>query len=117
MHSMHVKNLLSYDLCMKMPPKRRTAGRSRTAQEVESLMLDYGTMQHSTPEDLQGYGTEQEMPQEGPVEVTMGCTFNRMVEILQNLAKRRAPHGEDMVLEQFLKFPPLTFFSEVEQEQ
>jgi hypothetical protein len=57
------------------------------------------------------------MPQEGPTEVTVGQVFNKMAEILQNLTKRRAPCGEDMALERFLKFQPPTFFSMAEQDQ
>jgi hypothetical protein len=54
------------------------------------------------------------MPQKGPAEVTVEQTFNKMVEILQNRTERRAPHGEDVVLERFLKFQPPTFFGEAE---
>jgi hypothetical protein len=100
-----------------MAPKRRTAGRTKIAQEAESSTPDYGTMQHFTPHATLGLGPEPEIPQEGPAEVTGGQTFNKMAEILQNLTERRAPQGEDMALERFLKFQHPTFYGEADQDQ
>jgi hypothetical protein len=95
--------------CAKMAPKHRAATRNTITQESESTTLDHRVMQHATPEADPGYKPEQEM--------AAAQAFNKIVEILQNLIERRAPRGEDVALERFLKFQPLTFFDEAKQFQ
>jgi hypothetical protein len=43
--------------------------------------------------------------------------FGKITKILQSLIENRGPREEDEALEKFLKFQPLTFFGEVEQDQ
>jgi hypothetical protein len=72
MHSMHVWDLSRYDLCMKMAPKRRTTGYSRTIQEEESSTPNHCATQHSTPEVNRDYTPELGMAPEGSIEVIVG---------------------------------------------
>jgi hypothetical protein len=88
-----------------MAPKHRTASfRWVNMQERESSTPELGAVRYSTSDADRECGPEQEIPQEGPTEVTMGQVFNKIAEILRQLAEQRTTRWEDVALEQFLKF-------------